>query len=40
MGKKRKKKSDNEKLLAKVVLITAFINLIQEVVELIKNLLT
>ena len=37
--KKRKKKSDDEKLLAKLVIITAILNMIQAVIDLIKEIL-
>ncbi|MEE1437735.1 MAG: hypothetical protein U0L24_02315 [Lachnospiraceae bacterium] len=39
MGKKKEKKNGNEKHLANVLLITATINLIQAIVELINKLL-
>ena len=39
MGKKKEKKNCNEKHLANVLLITATINLIQAIVELISKLL-
>lgn len=38
MSKKKDKKSGNEKILARLVFITAVLNLIQAIVDLIKEL--
>lgn len=39
MGKKKRKKSDKNRPLEKIVLITATLNLIQAVIELIQHLM-